>query len=101
MYIYMVYNCEGASSWWWSIRAQSYFHFVYVHVCKKDVLNILHTDLMFDHFYRCVVMVGLPYPNITSPELKEKMAYMNSTMVQTLEVGVAGRDLEKLCLYLL
>ena len=31
--------------------------------------------------YRCVVMVGLPYPNITSPELKEKMEYLNSTMV--------------------
>ena len=30
---------------------------------------------------RCVVMVGLPYPNITSPELKEKMDYLNSTLV--------------------
>lgn len=27
-------------------------------------------------------MVGLPYPNITSPELKEKMDYLNSTMVR-------------------
>ena len=26
-------------------------------------------------------MVGLPYPNITSPELKEKMDYLNSTLV--------------------
>lgn len=26
-------------------------------------------------------MVGLPYPNITSPELKEKMDYLNSTQV--------------------
>ena len=26
---------------------------------------------------RCVVMVGLPYPNIMSPELKERMEYLN------------------------
>ena len=25
-------------------------------------------------------MVGLPYPNIYSPELKEKMAYLDSTL---------------------
>ena len=30
---------------------------------------------------RCVVMVGLPYPNIKSPELAEKMDYLNSTLV--------------------
>ncbi|XP_070554012.1 ATP-dependent DNA helicase DDX11-like isoform X2 [Ptychodera flava] len=33
-----------------------------------------------DHLGRCVVMVGLPYPNVKSPELKEKMDYLNSTM---------------------
>ena len=32
--------------------------------------------------YRCVVMVGLPYPNIKSPELAEKMQYLNSTLVR-------------------
>ena len=26
-------------------------------------------------------MVGLPYPNIKSPELKEKMDYLNANMV--------------------
>ena len=26
-------------------------------------------------------MVGLPYPNIRSPELKEKMDYLNAHMV--------------------
>ena len=27
-------------------------------------------------------MVGLPYPNIRSPELKEKMQYLNMHMVR-------------------
>ena len=26
-------------------------------------------------------MVGLPYPNLKSPELKEKMDYLNANMV--------------------
>jgi len=33
-----------------------------------------------DDLGRCVVMVGLPYPNKTSPELLEKMAYLNKTV---------------------
>ena len=36
---------------------------------------------IFSILQRCIVMVGLPYPNITSPELKEKVDYLNSTMV--------------------
>lgn len=30
---------------------------------------------------RCVVMVGMPYPNIKSPELQEKMAWLDKNMV--------------------
>ncbi|KAK2177258.1 hypothetical protein NP493_610g02000 [Ridgeia piscesae] len=33
-----------------------------------------------DELGRCIVMVGLPYPNIRSPELKEKMDYLNANM---------------------
>ena len=40
-----------------------------------------------DDLGRCVVMVGMPYPNITSPELKEKMDYLNSTMVRRFTVS--------------
>ena len=35
---------------------------------------------MFCHF-RCVMMIGMPYPNIKSPELKEKMDYLNANFV--------------------
>ena len=32
-----------------------------------------------DNMARCVMVVGLPYPDITDPELKEKMASMDQT----------------------
>ena len=32
-------------------------------------------------YHRCIVMVGLPYPNLRSAELKEKMEYLNVHMV--------------------
>jgi len=35
---------------------------------------------------RCVVMVGMPYPNIKSPELQEKMSYLDKHLVRLLIV---------------
>lgn len=44
-----------------------------------------------DDLGRCIVMVGLPYPNITSPELKEKMDYLNSTGPKCPDGRTAGQ----------
>lgn len=35
-------------------------------------------------------MVGLPYPNIKSPELQEKMAYLDHTLVSTFRFWSGG-----------
>uniref|UniRef100_A0A8C4ING3 DEAD/H (Asp-Glu-Ala-Asp/His) box helicase 11 n=1 Tax=Dicentrarchus labrax TaxID=13489 RepID=A0A8C4ING3_DICLA len=39
-----------------------------------------------DDLGRCVVMVGMPYPNIKSPELQEKMAYLDKHLVRLFTV---------------
>jgi len=51
-----------------------------------------------DDLGRCVVMVGMPYPNLHSPELKEKMAYLN-TNVGSVGGRMAGQvHYENLCM---
>uniref|UniRef100_A0A4W3J3M8 ATP-dependent DNA helicase DDX11 n=1 Tax=Callorhinchus milii TaxID=7868 RepID=A0A4W3J3M8_CALMI len=51
-----------------------------------------------DDLGRCVVMVGMPFPNINSPELKERMAYVDKTMMKT-EGRSPGKILvENLCM---
>uniref|UniRef100_H2Z3N9 DNA 5'-3' helicase n=1 Tax=Ciona savignyi TaxID=51511 RepID=H2Z3N9_CIOSA len=48
-----------------------------------------------DELGRCVVMVGLPYPNSQSPELREKMNYLDRNMV----IKCAGQlHYENLCM---
>jgi Rad3-related DNA helicase len=34
-----------------------------------------------DDLGRCIVVVGMPYPNIKSPELQEKIKYLNENVV--------------------
>uniref|UniRef100_A0A8C9X755 DEAD/H (Asp-Glu-Ala-Asp/His) box helicase 11 n=1 Tax=Sander lucioperca TaxID=283035 RepID=A0A8C9X755_SANLU len=41
-----------------------------------------------DDLGRCVVMVGMPYPNIKSPELQEKMSYLDKHLVRLLTVHI-------------
>ncbi|PIO37049.1 hypothetical protein AB205_0140670 [Aquarana catesbeiana] len=43
-------------------------------------------------------MVGMPYPNIRSPELQEKMAYLDKTVPKTSGVSAGRALLENLCM---
>uniref|UniRef100_A0A8C5F1X9 ATP-dependent DNA helicase DDX11 n=1 Tax=Gopherus evgoodei TaxID=1825980 RepID=A0A8C5F1X9_9SAUR len=51
-----------------------------------------------DDLGRCVVMVGMPYPNIKSPELQEKMAYLDKTMPRTAGQPPSKMLIENLCM---
>lgn len=46
-----------------------------------------------DDLGRCVIVVGLPYPNIKSPELQEKMKYLNEHVVCRLKCRIFIIDL--------
>ncbi|RXG59350.1 putative ATP-dependent DNA helicase DDX11 [Armadillidium vulgare] len=51
-----------------------------------------------DELGRCVIMVGLPYPNSNSPELKEKMDYLNKHYPINSQGKTAGASYyENLC----
>ncbi|XP_068517731.1 ATP-dependent DNA helicase DDX11 isoform X2 [Anas acuta] len=39
-----------------------------------------------DDLGRCVIMVGMPYPNIKSPELQEKMTWLDKTMEEPFAI---------------
>uniref|UniRef100_A0A8C3T236 ATP-dependent DNA helicase DDX11 n=1 Tax=Chelydra serpentina TaxID=8475 RepID=A0A8C3T236_CHESE len=51
-----------------------------------------------DDLGRCVVLVGMPYPNIKSPELQEKMAYLDKTMPRTAGPPPSKMLIENLCM---
>ncbi|KAL4706903.1 hypothetical protein ACJJTC_012362 [Scirpophaga incertulas] len=47
-----------------------------------------------DDLGRCVIVVGMPYPNIKSPELQEKMNYLN----KSIGPGAGNAYYEGLCM---
>nr|XP_056702564.1 ATP-dependent DNA helicase DDX11 [Euleptes europaea] len=51
-----------------------------------------------DDLGRCVIMVGMPYPNIKSPELQEKMAYLDKTMPKIAGQAPGRTLIENLCM---
>ncbi|XP_073506396.1 ATP-dependent DNA helicase DDX11 [Phyllobates terribilis] len=51
-----------------------------------------------DDLGRCVVMVGMPYPNIRSPELQEKMSYLDHMLPKTNGVSAGKELIENLCM---
>lgn len=57
-------------------------------VMTREVLTPTRPGLL--PLSRCVVMVGMPFPNIRSPELQEKMAYLDQTLVS--DPSVAERE---------
>ncbi|CAL8319641.1 unnamed protein product [Gadus morhua 'NCC'] len=51
-----------------------------------------------DDLGRCVVMVGMPYPNIKSPELQEKMAYLDKHLPHAAGRSPGQALIENLCM---
>ncbi|XP_062914373.1 ATP-dependent DNA helicase DDX11 isoform X1 [Mobula hypostoma] len=51
-----------------------------------------------DDLGRCVVMVGMPFPNVNSPELQERMAYLDKTMTKNDGKSPGKVLLENLCM---
>ncbi|NWI37993.1 DDX11 helicase, partial [Picathartes gymnocephalus] len=51
-----------------------------------------------DDLGRCVIMVGMPYPNIKSPELQEKMTWLDKTMPRAAGQTPSRVLMENLCM---
>uniref|UniRef100_A0A8V0YEE1 ATP-dependent DNA helicase DDX11 n=1 Tax=Gallus gallus TaxID=9031 RepID=A0A8V0YEE1_CHICK len=51
-----------------------------------------------DDLGRCVIMVGMPYPNIKSPELQEKMTWLDKTMPRSASQAPSRVLIENLCM---
>ncbi|XP_051473144.1 ATP-dependent DNA helicase DDX11 isoform X2 [Apus apus] len=51
-----------------------------------------------DDLGRCVIMVGMPYPNIKSPELQEKMTWLDKTMPTAAGQAPSRVLIENLCM---
>ncbi|NXW79524.1 DDX11 helicase, partial [Hirundo rustica] len=51
-----------------------------------------------DDLGRCVIMVGMPYPNIRSPELQEKMTWLDKTRHRAADQAPSRVLIENLCM---
>ncbi|CAH1785016.1 unnamed protein product [Owenia fusiformis] len=51
-----------------------------------------------DNLGRCVIMIGLPFPNLHSPELKEKMNYLNANHPNRNGKTAGQEHYENLCM---
>ncbi|NWX41849.1 DDX11 helicase, partial [Steatornis caripensis] len=51
-----------------------------------------------DDLGRCVIMVGMPYPNVKSPELQEKMTWLDKTMPRAAGQAPSRVLIENLCM---
>ncbi|XP_075894013.1 ATP-dependent DNA helicase DDX11 [Nelusetta ayraudi] len=51
-----------------------------------------------DELGRCIVMVGMPYPNVKSPELQEKMAYLDKHLPHSGGKRPGQALIENLCM---
>ncbi|NXS06886.1 DDX11 helicase, partial [Neodrepanis coruscans] len=51
-----------------------------------------------DDLGRCVIMVGMPYPNIKSPELQEKMAWIDKSTPRAAGPAPSKMLIENLCM---
>uniref|UniRef100_A0A672VFX9 ATP-dependent DNA helicase DDX11 n=1 Tax=Strigops habroptila TaxID=2489341 RepID=A0A672VFX9_STRHB len=51
-----------------------------------------------DDLGRCVIMVGMPYPNIKSPELQEKMTWLDKKMPRATGQAPSRVLIENLCM---
>uniref|UniRef100_A0A8D2PFH2 DEAD/H-box helicase 11 n=1 Tax=Zosterops lateralis melanops TaxID=1220523 RepID=A0A8D2PFH2_ZOSLA len=60
--------------------------------------NAVKEGLMQSSLARCVIMVGMPYPNIRSPELQEKMTWLDKTMPRAAGQAPSKVLIENLCM---
>lgn len=88
-------------SLWWEERwaRGSIFLMIWAGSCKDHIYSLTtapyYVTARAEHWIfssdyvpdRCVVMVGMPYPNIKSPGLQEKMSYMDKHLVNLFPGG--------------
>lgn len=66
-----------------------FFHFYSIFLFEKYLKTFIFSGgklsegLNFsDNLGRCIIVIGMPYPNIKSPELQEKIKFLNENTVR-------------------